>query len=95
MPKIREVTDDLQALDTALYAAVARTRTPALDAGLRHLSTAADHSKISLAVAGLLALHPGRTRRAALLGCASVVIDNRSINWFVRHSYSLVRPQFG
>ncbi|MHC5906500.1 phosphatase PAP2 family protein, partial [Streptomyces sp. S6] len=61
---------DLAALDQALYEAVTVTKTPTLDTALRRLSTAANHSKISFAAAALLALRPGRTRRAALLGVA-------------------------
>ena len=49
MPDIREMMDDIQELDVALYTAVARTQTPGLDAGLRRLSKAADHSNIGRA----------------------------------------------
>ncbi|WP_035844790.1 phosphatase PAP2 family protein [Kitasatospora azatica] len=62
----------LLALDRALYAAVAATATPGLDGGLRRLSVAANRSRISFTVAGLLALRPGRPRRAALLGVAAL-----------------------
>ncbi len=51
-------------MDGALYAAVAATPTPTLDRALRKLSHAADHSKISLAIAGALALAaPARAGR--------------------------------
>ncbi|MFJ5775407.1 phosphatase PAP2 family protein [Streptomyces sp. NPDC093094] len=76
----RRLARDLGALDQALYEAVTVTETPALDEALRRLSAAADHSKISLTVAGLLALLPGRPRRAALLGVAAVGVASASAN---------------
>ncbi|MFJ5230527.1 phosphatase PAP2 family protein [Kitasatospora sp. NPDC088391] len=76
----RETVTDLSAIDLAVYTAVAATPTPALDAGLRRLSTAADHSKISIAVACGLALVPGRPRRAALLGLGSVALASAAAN---------------
>lgn len=60
---VRAVFRDLLAIDGAVYAAVAATPTPTLDTGLRRLSRAANHSKISFAVAAGLALVPGRPRR--------------------------------
>jgi len=45
----------LHALDAAIYAAVAATPTPTFDKALGALSRAADHSKLWLAAAGLLA----------------------------------------
>ena len=80
MPNVRKVIVDLQTLDTALYTAVAHTHSPELDVALRRLSAAADHSKISLTIAGLLALHPGRTRHAALLGSAAVALASATAN---------------
>src|SRR5690606_1203095 len=62
---LASVLSDLRAVDGALYAAVAATPTPALDRALRRLSHAADHSKISFAIAGPLALGGARQRRAA------------------------------
>ncbi|CAL9632168.1 phosphatase PAP2 family protein [Streptomyces sp. enrichment culture] len=76
----RRLVRDLGALDQALYEAVTVTETPALDAALRRLSAAADHSKLSFTVAGLLALVPGRPRRAALLGVAAVGVASASAN---------------
>jgi undecaprenyl-diphosphatase len=76
----RRLVRDLGALDQALYEAVTITETPALDRALRRLSAAADHSKLSFAAAGLLALMPGRPRRAALLGVAAVGVASASAN---------------
>ena len=43
-------------IDVALYAAIARTPTPALDRAMARLSHAADYSRLSLASATILAL---------------------------------------
>ena len=72
MHSTHDVLRDLTAVDRGLYLAVDATETPTLDRGLRRLSAAADHSKISLTVAGLLALRRGRARRAALQGVAAI-----------------------
>ena len=55
--------EDAERVDLALYAAVARTPTPALDLAMRRLASAADYSSLSMAAAGLLALAGGRTGR--------------------------------
>ncbi|WP_329124066.1 phosphatase PAP2 family protein [Streptomyces sp. NBC_01353] len=71
---------DLRVVDGAVYAAVAATPTPTLDMGLRRLSTAADHSKISLGVAAALAVVPGRPRRAALAGVGAIAVASAVAN---------------
>ncbi|MFD9908706.1 phosphatase PAP2 family protein [Streptomyces sp. NPDC059063] len=86
------VLRDLRALDGALYAAVAATPTPTLDRALRRLSHAADHSKISLAVAAGLALKPGRPRRAALAGVAAVALASATANLFGKRMVRRRRP---
>lgn len=88
----RMLLHDLSAVDQAVYAAVAATDTPSLDAGLRRLSTAADHSKISLTVAGLLALRPGRTRRAALAGVAAIGVASFTANLLGKQLVRRPRP---
>ena len=45
---------ELNELDTAVYAAIAKTRTPTLDRAFARLSRAADHSKLWLGSAGRL-----------------------------------------
>lgn len=83
---------DLAALDQALYEAVTVTRTPTLDYALRRLSAAADHSKISFTVAGLLALFPGRPRRAAALGVAAIGVASASANLLGKRLVRRPRP---
>ncbi|MFI8511644.1 phosphatase PAP2 family protein [Streptomyces sp. NPDC085460] len=88
----RAVLHDLRAVDGALYAAVAATPTPALDVGLRRLSHAADHSKISFAVAAGLALLPGRPRRAAAAGVGAIAIASATANLFGKRLVRRRRP---
>ncbi|MFC1405624.1 MULTISPECIES: phosphatase PAP2 family protein [Streptacidiphilus] len=86
------VLHDLAALDGALYAAVASTDTPTLDAGLRRLSEAADHSKINLSIAAALTLLPGRSRRAGLAGAAAVALASASANLLGKQLVRRPRP---
>ena len=72
-PRLRDWIEDAERVDLAIYAAVARTPTPALDGAMSRLSRAADYSRLSLISAALLALAGGRTgRRAAAQGLASL-----------------------
>lgn len=83
---------DLAALDQALYEAVTVTSTPTLDSALRRLSAAADHSKISFAVAGALAVWPGRSRRAAALGVAAIGVASATANLLGKRLVRRPRP---
>ncbi|KKZ71168.1 phosphoesterase [Streptomyces showdoensis] len=84
---------DLRAVDGALYAAVAATPTPALDRGLRRLSHAADHSKISFTVAAGLALAGGRrARTAALVGVGAIAVASASANLLGKRLVRRRRP---
>ena len=88
----RGLLRDLATLDQALYEAVTVTSTPALDSALRRLSAAADHSKISFAVAGALALSPGRSRRAAALGVAAIGVASATANLLGKRLVRRPRP---
>ncbi|CAM5603212.1 phosphatase PAP2 family protein [Streptomyces griseorubiginosus] len=88
----RDLLRDLAALDQALYEAVTVTQTPALDHALRRLSAAADHSKISFTIAGLLAMFPGRPRRAAALGVAAIGVASASANLLGKRLVRRPRP---
>ncbi|MEZ3180876.1 phosphatase PAP2 family protein [Streptomyces pimonensis] len=83
---------DLRAVDGALYAAVAATPTPTLDRALRRLSHTADHSKISFAIAGVLALSGARPRRAALAGVGAVAVASASANLLGKRLVRRARP---
>ncbi|CAM5707755.1 Undecaprenyl-diphosphatase OS=Streptomyces albaduncus OX=68172 GN=FHS32_002027 PE=4 SV=1 [Streptomyces griseoloalbus] len=87
-----EVLSDLRAVDGALYAAVAATPTPTLDRALRRLSHAADHSKISFAIAGALSLAGSRPRRAALAGVGAIAVASASANLLGKRLVRRDRP---
>ncbi|WP_418960691.1 phosphatase PAP2 family protein [Streptomyces tritici] len=89
---VTAVLGDLDAIDGALYAAVAATPTPTLDRALRLLSRTADHSKISLTVAGLLALRPGRPRQAAVAGVGAIAVASAAANLFGKRMVRRRRP---
>ncbi|MEV5008522.1 phosphatase PAP2 family protein [Streptomyces sp. NPDC056159] len=90
--RVRRVVRDLIAIDRAVYVASAATPAPELDAALRRLSAAADHSKISFAIAGILALRPGAPRRAALVGAAAIGAASASANLLVKVLARRPRP---
>jgi membrane-associated phospholipid phosphatase len=73
--------DEAERFDLALYAAITRGSTPALDRAMRRLSKAADYSKLSIAAAAALAVAGGSTgRRAAAMGLASVAVTATVVN---------------
>ncbi|MEV7674130.1 phosphatase PAP2 family protein [Streptomyces sp. NPDC000963] len=86
------VLHDLRSVDGAVYAAVAATPTPTLDTALRRLSRTADHSKISLSVAAVLALFPGRPRRAALAGVGAIAVASATANLLGKRLVRRPRP---
>lgn len=76
---------DAQRVDAAVYAAIARTPTPALDRAMARLSHAADYSRLSLASALVLALARGPAgRRAAAHGLAAVGATATLVNVAVK-----------
>ncbi|MFL5868764.1 MAG: phosphatase PAP2 family protein [Thermoleophilaceae bacterium] len=87
------LAEDAERLDLAVYAAVARTPTPALDAAMSRLSRAADYSRLSLASAAALALGGGRPgRRAAGLGLGSLAVTATTVNLAVKPLWRRRRP---
>jgi membrane-associated phospholipid phosphatase len=85
--------DELLALDAAIYQAVASTPTPRLDEVLRPLTSAADHSKLWLATAAVLALAGGeKGRQAALDGVLSIGLASASVNQGAKHLNRRPRP---
>jgi undecaprenyl-diphosphatase len=77
--------EELNSLDLAVYAAVAATPTPSLDRVFRRLSRAADHSKLWLASAAVLATVGGaRGRRAAINGLASIAVTSAVVNLLLK-----------
>ena len=86
--------EDAERVDHAIYGAVATTATPSLDAAMRRLSGAADHSKLSMASAAVLALAGGqRGRRAARTGLASVAVTATIVNLVIKPLGRRRRPE--
>lgn len=72
---------EAEAVDLAMYEAVARTPTPSLDRYLRRLSESANYSRLWLGIAAAIALFAGqRGRRAALDGVVAVAVTSASVN---------------
>jgi membrane-associated phospholipid phosphatase len=89
----RSLIGQVEAVDQAIYASVAVTPTPDLDRDLRRLSDLADHSKIWVGVAGVIALVGGRRgRRAAIDGLASVAMTSLVANALVKPVAQRDRP---
>jgi membrane-associated phospholipid phosphatase len=85
---------ELGAVDRAVYQAVARTPTATLDGPVRRLSTAADYSRVWLAIAALIAVAGGgRGRRAALEGVVSVGVTSATVNLGLKALHRRRRPQ--
>src|SRR5262245_59883198 len=86
----------LHRLDDALYRRVHRTRTPAwLDTGLARLTRAADHSKLWLGIASVLATRGRPGRRAALRGVLSVGVASATANLVGKPLARRRRPDYG
>jgi len=91
---LRALLHDVDALDRAVFAAIAATPTPALDEPLRRLGRAADRSKLWFgAAAGMAALGGRRGRRAALLGLVSLGAASATVNLAVKYSAMRPRPE--
>jgi membrane-associated phospholipid phosphatase len=85
---------DAKRVDSAVYAAITATSTPALDPTMRKVSNAANYSRGWFAVAGLLALVGGRAgRRAALRGVVSIGVTSPVINLAAKRLGRRPRPE--
>jgi undecaprenyl-diphosphatase len=84
---------EVSRLDLAVYAAIAATSTPKLDAAFRRLSRAADHSKLWIATAALLAATGGaRGRRSAVNGLGSTAFTSAVVNLVLKPLGGRRRP---
>lgn len=82
------------AVDAAVYGAIAAAETPALDAAMKRLTGAADHSKIWFGAAGALALLGGTGgRRAAIEGLAALGIASGFANLVAKPLTTRRRPE--
>jgi membrane-associated phospholipid phosphatase len=90
----REVSGELNRLDTAVYAAIAGVPTPRLDQALGRLSRAANFSKLWLGSALALAVFGGeRGRRAAGNGLASLALTSALVNAVLKPLWGRRRPE--
>ena len=90
---VRAWLADARDVDDAVYAAIARTPTPALDRGMSTLSRAANYSRLWMASAAALALVGGRPgRRAAAQGLLSVAATSASVNLVIKRLGRRKRP---
>jgi membrane-associated phospholipid phosphatase len=90
---LRAWREEAGKLDVAAYAAIAATPTPAMDAGLRQLSRAADHSRLWIGSAALLAVAGGqRGRAAAVNGLASIALASAVVNLVLKPLGDRRRP---
>src|SRR3954454_18684837 len=85
---------DARRIDASVYAAIAATPTPTLDRFMRRLSNAANHSRLSLAAAAVLAATGGAAgRRAARLGLLSIAATSSITNLVVKPLARRGRPE--
>jgi membrane-associated phospholipid phosphatase len=91
--QVAEGLRELDAVDRAIYSAVASTPTPSLDEPLRRISNAANNSRLWLAIAAGLAVAGGRTgRRAAARGTLAIGVTSALVNLGVKSLWSRPRP---
>jgi membrane-associated phospholipid phosphatase len=73
--------EQVERVDVAVYAAIARADTPMLDRMLRRLSRAANFSRVWIGAAGVLAAAGGgKGRRAAMDGLLSIAVTSVIVN---------------
>jgi membrane-associated phospholipid phosphatase len=87
------VLRELDAVDRAVFAAVAATPTAGLDAPVRRLSDAANNSVLWLVIAaGLGALGGPAGRRAAVRGTLAIGVTSPLVNLAAKSAWSRRRP---
>lgn len=93
-PGARSWLSEPESIDRAVYDAIAQTSTPRLDGLMRRISTAANYSRLSMAIAALLAATGGaRGRRAAVSGLASVAATSAVVNLVIKPLGRRRRPE--
>ena len=84
---------DANNVDQAVYTAVAKTPTPALDVALRRVSNAANYSLLWFGIASGLAVLGGREgRRAAVRGVAAIAVTSPLVNLAAKRVGRRPRP---
>ena len=90
--RLAEILYQLGAIDRAVYAAIARVPTPALDRAMRRLSNSANNSKLWLVIAAALALTGPAGRRAAVRGILAIGVTSAAVNLGVKSVSARRRP---
>jgi len=91
---VRRLLRDLAAVDQAVYDAVARQETPALDRPLRELSNLANRSLLWMAIAAVLASLGGPNgRRAARDGLTALAVTSALTNIILKLAVRRPRPE--
>jgi undecaprenyl-diphosphatase len=91
---MREWLTEVKTVDTALYAAVAGTKTPRLDGAMRGLSRAADQSKLWFGAAAAIGVLGGANgRHAARRGLISLGISSAFANLVAKPLTTRRRPE--
>jgi membrane-associated phospholipid phosphatase len=91
---VRGLVADADAVDHAVYDAVANTPTPTLDVPVRLLSKAANYSVLSMLIAGVVATVGGRQgRHAAVRGLTAVGATSIVANLIVKPLFARRRPR--
>lgn len=86
--------DEARTVDLAVYAAIAATRTPALDRRMQALSNAANYSRLWFAAATVLAVVGGRSgRRAAAQGLVSIAVTSPVVSFAAKRLTGRRRPE--
>ncbi|HEY3908011.1 MAG TPA: phosphatase PAP2 family protein [Streptosporangiaceae bacterium] len=80
------------AIDRAVYDAIAKVPTPALDVTMRRLSNSANHSLIWLGVAAGLSLTGRPGRKAAARGLLAIGVTSAVVNLAIKPLSSRQRP---
>lgn len=90
--RLADVLRQAGTVDRAVYDAIARVPTPALDVTMRRLSNAANHSLIWLGVAAGLSLTGPPGRRAAARGLLAIGVTSAAVNLAIKPLSSRRRP---
>jgi len=90
---LAQVLSEADAIDRAVYIAIATTDTPVLDGPMTRLSDLANYSRLWFGVAGALAVFGGRPgRQAALRGLLAVGVASAVANLVVKNIFDRRRP---
>jgi membrane-associated phospholipid phosphatase len=90
---MRQIGQGLGTLDREVFAAIAESPSPLLDATMPRLTRAADHSKLWLAIAAALAAFGGPSaRRGAARGVLSLAVTSLVTNQVAKRVWRRPRP---